>query len=256
MKLKGKSAIVTGAATGIGKAIARRFAEEGASVAIDSIEPVIEACNQVANDINNAGGTAICVEADISKPDDITRLIEEVVQKFEKLDIIVNNAAIEQDMPFLETPLEVWLKTITIDLTGAWICSQAAAKQMVAQGNGGRIITISSVHEEVPKRTGAPYCAAKGGLRMLTRTMAIELAQYGITANNIGPGAIDTRMDSWIKRDPATYERLLAAIPLRRMGQPEEVAEVACFLASDAAAYVTATTYFIDGGWLQQAGPL
>jgi len=150
----------------------------------------------------------------------------------------------------------VWNKIIAVDLTGPWLGSQIAARQMVKQGDGGRIINISSVHEDMPMPTNAPYCAAKGGLRMLMRTIAVELAPHKITVNNIGPGAIDTPLDKPTKEDPAKMKKLLAEIPLDRMGQPEEVAELAIYLASDAAAYVTGSTYFIDGGMLRQAGSL
>jgi glucose 1-dehydrogenase len=145
---------------------------------------------------------------------------------------------------------------IATNLTGTWLCSQAAAKQMVRQGSGGRIINISSVHEELPMPTNAPYCAAKGGMMMLMRTIAVELAPHGITVNNVAPGAIDTPMDESTKADPARLAALLDEIPLRRMGTPDEVASLALFLASDEASYVTGSTYFIDGGMLCQASDL
>jgi glucose 1-dehydrogenase len=154
-------------------------------------------------------------------------------------------------MPFLETPVDLWNKIIAVDLTGAFLCSQAAAKQMVKQGQGGRIINISSVHEDLPKPTGVPYCAAKGGMRMMMRTMCVELAPYGITVNNVGPGAIDTPLDAPLKADPAKMKELLDEIPLHRMGQPDEVAVLAIYLASDRSAYITGSSYFIDGGLMR-----
>ena len=159
-------------------------------------------------------------------------------------------------MPFLDTPLEDWNKIIAVNLTGPWLCTQAAAKQMAAQKKGGRIINISSVHEDMTMPTNAPYCASKGGLRMLMRTLCVELAPHGITVNNIGPGAIDTPLDTSTKDNPEKYQKLLAEIPLSRMGKPEEVAGLALFLASAAAAYITGSTYFIDGGMLRQSGSL
>jgi len=188
--------------------------------------------------------------------DEVTNLVAQTVQTFGRLDIMVNNAGVEQKNPFLEMPLEAWNKVIAVNLTGPWLGSQLAAQQMVKQGAGGRIINISSVHEDLPMPTNAPYCAAKGGLRMLMRTIAVELAPHKITVNNIGPGAIDTPMDAPLKQHPELMTQLLSEIPLGRMGQPEEVAELAVYLASDAAAYVTGQTYFIDGGMLRQSGSL
>jgi glucose 1-dehydrogenase len=159
-------------------------------------------------------------------------------------------------MPFLETPLEVWNKVIAVNLTGPWLGCQEAAKPLVSQGGSGRIINISSVHEDLPMPTNSPYCAAKGGLRMLTRTIAVELAPYGITVNNIGPGAVETPMDMPLKEHPEQMQKLLSNIPLRRMGKPEEIAALAVYLASDASAYVTGSTFFIDGGMIRHAGSL
>lgn len=256
MRLDGKAAIVTGSATGIGEAVARRLAAEGAAVAIDYVGAVASRAAQVVEDIRAAGGSAIAVEADVTLAEDVEKLIRETVQAFGRLDILVNNAGVEHKVAFLETPLDTWNKVISVNLTGPWLCSQAAAKQMVSQGQGGRIINISSVHEDLPMPTNSPYCASKGGLRMLMRTVALELAPHGITVNNVGPGAIDTPMDAPLKQDPEKMKALLAEIPLGRMGKPEEVAEIAVFLASDAASYVTGSTYFIDGGMLRYAGSL
>jgi len=159
-------------------------------------------------------------------------------------------------MNFWEVSTELWQHIIAVNLSGPFFCAQAAAKQMMKQGDGGRIINISSVHEDMTMPTNAPYCASKGGLRMLMRTMAVELAPHKITVNNIGPGAIDTPLDKPTKDDPQKLKTLLGEIPLGRMGRPEEVAQLALFLASDAAAYITGSTYFIDGGMLRQAGSL
>jgi glucose 1-dehydrogenase len=255
MKLEGKVAIVTGGATGIGRAIATRFAQEGAAVTIDYAGRPDPAA-AVLQAIEHAGGRALAVDADVSRSDDVARLVQQTVEKWGKLDILVNNAGIEEKHPFLEMPEDVWHKVIAVNLTGPWLCSQAAAKQMAQQGNGGRIINISSVHEEITMPTNAPYCASKGGLRMLMRTIAVELAPHKITVNNIGPGAIDTPMDEALKAHPEIMRTLLGEIPLGRMGRPEEVASLASFLASDEAAYITGSTYFIDGGMLRQSGSL
>jgi len=256
MRLQGKVAIITGSATGIGKAMAQAMAREGAAVVINYIGHQQDAANGVMHDIEQAGGKALAVVADVSQLDQVQRLVAQTVHTFGRLDIMVNNAGIEEKHPFLEMPLEVWNKIIAVDLTGPWLGSQVAAQQMVTQGEGGRIITISSVHEDLPMPTNAPYCAAKGGLRMLTRTIAVELAPHQITVNNIGPGAIFTPIDADIEANPDLEKQLMAEIPLGRWGKPEDVAELAIYLASDAAAYVTGSTYFIDGGMLRQAGSL
>lgn len=255
MQLQNKVAIVTGAGTGIGKAIATTMAQEGAAVVIDYVGKPDNASG-VVQQIESAGGKALAVMADVSKMDQVQHLVQQTVEKFGRLDIMVNNAGIEEKHPFLETPLDLWDKIIAVNLTGPWIGSQVAAQQMVKQGDGGRIVNISSVHEDLPMPTNAPYCAAKGGLRMLMRTIAVELASHGITVNNIGPGAIDTPMDAPLKEHPEMMKQLLSEIPLGRMGKPEEVAGLAVFLASDAAAYITGSTYFIDGGMLRQSGSL
>jgi glucose 1-dehydrogenase len=255
MRLQDKVAIITGADSGIGKAIARQMAREGAAVTIDYVGRPDNAA-QLVRQIEGAGGKALAVQADVTNVDQVQRLVAQTVQTFGRLDIMVNNAGIEEKHPFLEMPLEVWNKVLAVNLTGPWLGSQLAAQQMVKQGAGGRIINISSVHEDLPMPTNAPYCAAKGGLRMLMRTIAVELAPHKITVNNIGPGAIDTPMNAPLKQHPQLMKQLLAEIPLGRMGQPEEVAELAVYLASDAAAYVTGETYFIDGGMLRQSGSL
>jgi len=255
LRLQHKVAIVTGAATGIGQAIAVAFANEGASVVVDYMGDVAPATRTLEK-IQAAGGHGHCVKADISDPAQVRYLVEQTVGKFGRLDILVNNAGIEFKHPFLEFPIDLWHKVIEVDLTGPWLCAQAAAQQMVKQGGGGRIINISSVHEDLPMPTNAPYCAAKGGLRMLMRTIAVELAPHQITVNNIGPGAIYTPIDKEIESDATMEKELLAEIPLGRWGRPEEVAELAVYLASDAAAYITGSTHFIDGGMLRRAGTL
>lgn len=255
-RLKDKVAIVTGGATGIGKGIALCFAGEGAAVAIDYVHGQADDANAVVEQIKSVGGKATAIEADVSALDQVHALVENTVRDFGRLDIFVNNAGIEKKVPFLETSLDLWNRVISVNLTGPFLCAQAAAQQMVRQGAGGRIINISSVHEDLPMPTNAPYCASKGGLRMLMRTICVELAPHGITVNNIGPGAIDTPMDAPLKEQPDEMRTLLNEIPLGRMGKPEEVGGLAVYLASDEAAYVTGSTFFIDGGMLRQSGSL
>lgn len=255
MKLNDKVAIVTGGDTGIGKAIVTRFAQEGARVVID-YHGNAEPANALVDEIENFGGQAYAVEADIGDADDVAKLVKEAVKHFGSLDIIVNNAGVEEKHPFLETPFETWKKVVDVDLTGPWLCSQAAAKQMVRQNRGGRIINISSVHEELTMPLNAPYCAAKGGLRMLMRTIAVELAPHKITVNNVCPGAVDTPMDAKLKADPKKYEALLGEIPLHRMARTDEIAAMCAYIASDEASYVTGASFIIDGGMTKKSGSL
>jgi glucose 1-dehydrogenase len=255
VRLENKVAIVTGSSSGIGAAIALAFATEGAAVVINySRHP--DSAQKVLDEIESAGGKGIVVGADVSDPKEVESMIQKAVDAFGRLDIVVNNAGMEHRMPFLETPFEVWQQTIAVNLTGTWLGCQAAAKQMVAQGDPGRIINVSSVHEDLAMLTNSPYCASKGGVRMLMRTLAVELAPHEITVNNIAPGAIDTPMDAPLKQDPDKMKELLAEIPLGRMGKPEDVANLALFLASDASSYVTGSTLFVDGGMIRQAGAL
>jgi glucose 1-dehydrogenase len=255
MDLTGKVAIVTGSATGIGKACAEAMARAGACVSIDYVGNPANA-QGVVDEIKQAGGRALAVESDVSKKDQVQHLVDETVREFGRLDIMQNNAGWEKKVPFLEMPLETYQQGIDINLTGTWLGSQIAARQMVKQGEGGRIINTSSVHEDITMPTNAPCCAAKGGIRMLMRTIAVELSPYKITVNNIAPGAIYTPIDADIQSNPELENELLNEIPLRRWGQPEEVANLAVFLASDQASYITGSTYYIDGGMSRQSGSL
>ena len=253
MRLQNKVAIVTGAATGIGQAIAIRFAREGAAVVVDYVGKP-DAPNKTEQEIKSFGGKTVAFEADISKLDEVNNLIDAAVKNFGKLDIVVNNAGVEKKVAFVDYPLEELQKILAVNLVGPFLVAQAAARQMIKQGQGGRILNISSVHEDLPMPTNAAYCASKGGLRMLTRTIAVELAKDKITVNNIGPGAVYTPIDADIEAQPEIEKSLMSEIPLNRWGKPEEIAGLATYLASDEASYVTGATYFIDGGMLRQAG--
>lgn len=255
MRLQGKTAVVTGAGTGIGQAIAVAFAQEGASVVADYVGNASVA-EETLNKIRAVGGKAISVEADVSNPDQVNALVRQTLAAFGRLDIFVNNAGIEKKYAFVDYPLEEWQKIIAVNLTGAFLCSQAAARQMIAQEGGGRIINISSIHEDLAFPLNAPYATTKGGIRMLMRTIAVELAPHQITVNNIGPGAIFTPIDIDVENDAKLNSQILAEIPMGRWGKPEEVAQLAVYLASDDAAYVTGSTHFIDGGMLRNAGSL
>lgn len=253
MRLKEKVAVITGAATGIGQGIAERFAKEGAAVVVDYVGKP-DAPNKTEEAIRAAGGRTIAVEADVSNPEQVQNLIQSAVREYGRLDIVINNAGIERKYAFVDYPLDEARKILDVNLLGPFLVSQAAAKQMIQQGDGGRIINISSVHEDLPMPTNAVYCASKGALRMLARTIAVELAKYNITVNNIGPGAIYTPIDADIEAKPELEKALMSEIPLNRWGQPSDVAGLAVYLASDEAGYVTGSTYFIDGGMLRQSG--
>jgi glucose 1-dehydrogenase len=252
MRLKDKVALVTGAGSGIGKAIALRFAAEGARVVVNYHAGGKHSGGEVADEIARNGGTATAIAAEVNQRAHVERMIEETVKKFGRLDIVVNNAGIEIKRPFLEVTDDEWNKVIGINLFGSFLVSQLAARQMVKQGQGGKLIFISSVHEDIPFANYTAYCAAKGGLRMMMRNLAIELAPHKINANNIAPGAIATLINQSVLEDPQATRNALEEIPLGRFGRPEEVASVAVFLASDEADYVTGSTYYIDGGMTQQ----
>ncbi len=255
MRLEGKVAIVTGAGTGIGQGIAVAMAKEGAAVVVDYVG-IASIAQDSLDKIKALGARGMGIDADISNPKDVASLIQQTVQAFGKLDIFVNNAGIEKKFAFVDYPLEEWQKIMAVNVTGPFLCAQAAAKQMIQQGHGGRIINISSIHEDLPMPTNAPYCASKGALRMLMRTVAVELAPHQITVNNIGPGAIFTPIDADVEADKKLNDAILAEIPMGRWGKPEEVGQLAVYLASDDASYVSGSTHFIDGAMLRNAGSL
>ena len=254
-KLDQKVAIVTGSDSGIGRGIALRFAREGAAVVVNYAHNQ-EKAEEVRQQIEKNQGRCLVIQADVSQYQQAVGLIQQTIEQFGRLDILVNNAGMETHASFLDVTEEQFDRVLGIDLKGAFFCAQAAAREMVKQKTAGRIINISSVHEDLPMPQNSPYCCAKGGLRMLTRTICLELAPYNITVNNIGPGAIDTPIDADVKADPKKYQTLLDEIPLHRMGQPDEVAGLALYLASDEAAYVTGSTFFIDGGLMRDTGAL
>jgi glucose 1-dehydrogenase len=250
--LKGKVAVVTGGNSGIGKAIAWELAVQGANVAIDYVANP-ESAEDLERQIVALGDQAIGVDADVSKIADLQRLVEASVSAFGRLDIMVNNAGVETRTSILDTTEEQYEKVLAINLKSAFFGTQTAAKQMIAQGSGGRIINITSVHEDWPMPGNTPYCLSKGGMRMLTRTAGVELAPHRILVVGVGPGAVATPINLSTMKDPALMRRLGTAIPLGRMAKPEEIAKVVAFLSSDAASYVTATTLFVDGGMMQQS---
>jgi len=252
MNLKGKAAIVTGGNSGIGMAIALALAEAGANICIDYVSNE-RATEDLEKKIVALGDQAIGVEADVSKVEDLQRLIDETVKAFGRVDIMVNNAGVETRSSVLETTEKQYDFVLNVNLKSAFFGTQVAAKQMIAQGGGGRIINVTSVHEDWPMPGNTPYCLSKGGMRMLTRTAGVELAPHGILVVGVGPGAVATPINLSTMNDPVLLKKLNDAIPLGRMARPEEIASVVAFLASDGASYLTATTIFADGGIMQSS---
>lgn len=245
--LQDKVIIVTGGNSGIGKAIVETAGQMGAKVVID-YRSHPERTEEIIEEIGEIGGQVIGVQADVSKLDDIQRLIDTAVDKFGKLDVMVNNAGIETRTSILDTTPEDFDKVLNVNLRGVFFATQYAAHQMIKQGTGGRVINISSVHEDWPMPNNTPYCVAKGGVRMLTRTAGVELAGKGVSIVNVGPGAVATPINDSTMNNPELLAKLNAAIPIGRMAEPSEVASVVAFLASDGASYMTATSVFADGG--------
>jgi glucose 1-dehydrogenase len=252
MSLTNKAAIVTGGNSGIGMAIALELARLGASIVIDYIAHP-EATEILEQQIIALGGRAIGVEADVSKVVDLQKLIDTTVTQFGRVDIMVNNAGIETRTSVLETSEAQYDQVLDVNLKSAFFGTQLAAKQMIKQGGGGRIINITSVHEDWPMPGNTVYCLSKGGMRMLTRTAGVELATHNILVVGVGPGAVATPINLSTMKDPVLLAKLNAAIPLGRVARPEEIAIVVGFLAGDGASYVTATTIFADGGIMQNS---
>jgi glucose 1-dehydrogenase len=252
MSLKNKVAIVTGGNSGIGQAIVVELARQGAGIVIDYVVHP-EATVALEQEIAKLGDQSIGVDADVSKPADLQKLVDAAVGKFGRLDIMVNNAGIETRTSVLNTTEDQYDSVMSINLKSAFFGTQIAAKQMIKQGGGGRIINITSVHEDWPMPGNTPYCLSKGGMRMLTRTAGVELAPHNILVVGVGPGAVATAINLSTMDDPAKLQRLDAAIPLGRMARPDEIASVVGFLAGDGASYLTATTIFADGGIMQSS---
>ncbi len=247
MSLQGKVAIVTGGNSGIGKAIALALAAHDADIVIDYVVHP-EATEELEKKILALGDRAIGVEADVSKVEDLQHLIDAAVKELGRVDIMVNNAGIETRTSILDTTEDQFAKVMDINLKSAFFGTQLAAKQMIAQGDGGRIINLTSVHEDWPMPGNTPYCVSKGGMRMLTRTAGVELAQHGILVVGVGPGAVATPINQTTMDDPAKMMKLNAAIPIGRMAEPHEIGSVVAFAAGDGATYLAATTIFADGG--------
>jgi glucose 1-dehydrogenase len=249
-RLAGKVAIVTGSGSGIGQAIAIRLASEGASIVVDYRNHIDQA-QETKSRAEAAGGKTILVQADVSKLADTQNLVDQAWQQLGRCDILVNNAGIEKEAAFWDVTEADYDAVLDVNLKGAFFLAQAFVRRLRTAKLPGRIINISSVHEDMVFPNFSTYCISKGGMRMLMRNLCVELGLLGITVNNIAPGAISTPINTKMMADKTQLDALLANIPLGRMGTPDEVAGLALFLASDDGAYVTGSTYFIDGGLIR-----
>jgi NAD(P)-dependent dehydrogenase (short-subunit alcohol dehydrogenase family) len=254
MLLAGRVAIVTGAAQGIGRACAVRLAREGAKVAVCDVNA--EAGAEVAQAIEADGGSALLARCDVSKPADVAAALAATLKAHGRVDVLVNNAGVLDDAPFLELEVEELDRVLSVNLRGAFLMAQAAARQMVrqgratAEGSAGAIVNMSSINEKFGLPDHVAYSISKGGISQLTRAAAVALAPYGIRVNAVGPGTIDTPILAGVIKDKDFRTKVLSRTPLGRFGRPEEIAAAVAWLASDEASYVTGTTVFADGGRL------
>jgi NAD(P)-dependent dehydrogenase (short-subunit alcohol dehydrogenase family) len=245
-----RRAIVTGSDSGIGKATAVVLAERGIDVGITWHEDE-QGARETASEVEAKGGRAEVRRLDLSELDATPGVIEELADALGGVDVLVNNAGTGINSPFLDYSLEDFRHVLDVNLTGAFLCGQVAARRMVDAGSGGRIVNVTSVHEHVPLEEACAYCAAKGGLGLLTKSMALELAEHGITVNAVAPGEISTPMTGAEDVDPKTLER--PGIPAGRPGDAREIAAVIAFLCSVEASYASGESFVVDGGMLLMA---
>jgi glucose 1-dehydrogenase len=248
--LEGKVIVVTGGNSGIGKAIVLAMAAEGASVVVDFVAHE-DATKALIAEVEQAGGSATGVEADITSSADLHRMMQTAIDTYGRLDVLVNNAGMETRQSLLETTEADYEKVMAVNMKSAFFGAQAAAKRFIEQGSGGLVINISSVHEDWPMPGNIAYCVSKGGMRMLTRTAGVELGQHGIRMVNIAPGAVDTPINATTTSNKELLGKLEDAIPLHRLAEAGDIADVAVFLASGKASYMTSTTVVVDGGIMQ-----
>lgn len=251
--LKGKNVLVTGATSGIGQAIAAHFAIEGASVALNyrgdpnKLQPTKELISQMCSRTGGCTGQLLPVEGDVSEEESVIRMCQEVINKLDGLDILINNAGIQTDSPSHLLETADFDKVIQVNLRGAYLCARETIKHLMATGKSGTIINVSSVHEIIPRPTYVSYSMSKGAMENMTKTLALEYAPHNIRVNAIAPGATATPINNWTE-NPQKKKEVESHIPLGRVGTSEEMAAIAAFLASDYASYITGQTLFIDGG--------
>jgi glucose 1-dehydrogenase len=246
-RLQSKVAAITGASQGIGLAIAKTFAAEGADISF-CYRSNKAGADEVVASIQKLGRKCAAFQYDVGIVQQGQKFIADTVAQFGQIDILVNNAGLERRADFWDVTEADYDVVLNVNLKGLFFITQAFVKNRMAAKSGGKIINISSVHEELPFPHFASYCASKGGVKMLTRNLSIELAPLGITINSIAPGAIETPINKNLLNDPAKLNSLLGNIPLKRLGTPEDVANMALFLASDESSYATGTSFFLDGG--------
>lgn len=245
--LEGRHALVTGGDSGIGRGVCFELAAHGAAVAVNYIGPA-DTANAMVAEIEHAGGHACAVAMDVSKEPDVQRAFAEAGKSIGAVDLLVNNAGLEQSHPLIEMPLADWQKVIDVNLTGAFLCAREAARIMRQAGQHGTIVNISSVHEQIPWEGFSHYCASKGGLKLFGQSIARELAPHGIRVVSVAPGAIATPINAGVLADPAQRAAVEAEIPLGRWGTVGDVARAVAWVSSEQAAYVVGSTLFVDGG--------
>ncbi len=252
--LKGQKALVTGASSGIGEAVARYLSKAGASVVVN-YHSESESANKIVDDITSGGGEAIAIKANVAKEDEVKDMFAKMFNKFGTIDILVNNAGLQKDSPFVDMTLEHWNLVIDVNLTGQFLCAREAAKEFLRRGvqphissAAGKIICMSSVHQVIPWAGHVNYATSKGGIHMMMQSIAQELAPHNIRVNSIAPGAIKTPINKAAWGTPAAEAKLLKLIPANRVGDVEDIAKAAVWLASDDSDYINGTTLFVDGG--------
>lgn len=253
-RLKGQTALITGASSGIGKEIAKGMSKEGANVVVNYHSDE-KSANKIVEELKSEGASAIAVGADVSNANDVQEMFKKMFDVYGTIDILINNAGIQKDAPLIEMTKDDWEKVIGINLTGQFLCAQAAAKEFIKRGiiknrsvSAGKIICISSVHEVIPWAGHANYAASKGGVKLLMESMAKELAQYKIRVNSIAPGAIETSINKSVWSEPNLKRKLLKLIPYGRIGTTSDIAKAAIWLASDESDYIHGETLVVDGG--------
>ncbi|MGM9924053.1 MAG: glucose-1-dehydrogenase [Bacillus sp. (in: firmicutes)] len=251
--LKGKVVVITGGATGLGKAMAERFGKEQAKVVI-TYHTRKQDYEEILDTIRKAGGEAVAFQADVTKEEEVIKLIEFAVEQYGSLDVMINNAGVENEVPSHKLSLEDWNKVIDINLTGMFLGSREAIKYMLEHHIEGSIINMASVHDRIPWPHFVHYAASKGGVKMMSETLALEYAPKGIRINNISPGAIDTPINEEKFNDPQAKQGVIDLIPQGYIGKPEQVAACAVWLASSESSYVTGNTIYVDGGMTKYPG--